>query len=75
VFGNINMKRVKGTKNPITHQELGDVFEYCFWPGDCKAPVQHQLGDVFLKYRLDKVSALGEINSNNRGVFEQEIIG
>jgi hypothetical protein len=37
--------------------------------------VKHQLkhsGDVFRKYRSDKVSALGEINSNNRGVFEQE---
>ena len=38
--------------------------------------VKHQLnhlGDVFRKYRLDKVGALGEINSNNRGVlYEQE---
>ena len=53
------------------HYQLGDVFEYCFWPGDCKAPVNH-LGEVFRNYRSDKVSALGEINSNNRGVFEQE---
>jgi hypothetical protein len=36
-FGTLS--RVNGTKNPITHQELGDVFEYCFWPSDCKAPV------------------------------------
>ena len=37
--------------------------------------VKHQLnylGDVFRRYRSDKVIALGEINSNNRGVFEQE---
>jgi hypothetical protein len=37
--------------------------------------VKYQLkhsGDVFRKYRSDKVSALGEINSNNRGVFELE---
>jgi len=37
--------------------------------------VKHQVnhsGDMFQKYRLDKVSTLGEINSNNRGVFEQE---
>ena len=33
--------------------------------------LQHS-GDVFRKYRSDKVSALGEINSNNRGVFELE---
>jgi len=39
MFQNINMKRMNGTKNQITHQELGDLFEYCFWPGDCKAPV------------------------------------
>jgi hypothetical protein len=37
---NINMKRVNGTKNPITHQELGDVFEYCFWHGECKTAVK-----------------------------------
>jgi len=34
VFRNINMKRVSGTKNSITHQEPGDVFEYCFLPDD-----------------------------------------
>jgi hypothetical protein len=26
--------------HPRADQELGDVFEYCFWPGDCKAPVK-----------------------------------
>ena len=59
---------VNGTKNPITHQELGDVFEYCFWPGDCKAPVTTLRWHVS-KIQIGKVSTLGEINSNNRGVL------
>ena len=41
------------------------MFEYCLWPGDCKAPVK-TLGDMFRKYGLDKVSALGEINSQSK---------
>jgi len=28
-----------GTKKSITPHQRGDVFEYGFWPGDCKAPV------------------------------------
>ena len=65
------MKRANGTKNPITHQELGDVFEYCFWSGDCKTAVKTLTGRVS-KIHIGQVSALGEINSNNRGVLEQE---
>jgi hypothetical protein len=51
------MKSVSGTKNSRTHQEPGDVFEYCFWPGDGKKPVNTD---------QVKVSALGNINSTNR---------
>ena len=40
-------------------------------PVTVKHQLQH-LGDVFRKYRLDKMSPLEEINSNNRGVLEQE---
>jgi hypothetical protein len=49
VFRNINMKRVSATKNSRTHQEPGDLFEYCFWPGEGKTPVKHS-GEVFRKY-------------------------
>ena len=44
------MKRVSGTKNSRTHQEPGDVFEYCFLPDDGKKTIKHS-GDVFRKYR------------------------
>jgi hypothetical protein len=30
------MKRVSGTKKSISHQALGGVLEYYFWPGECK---------------------------------------
>ena len=50
MFRNINMKRVSGTKNSRTHQEPGDVFEYCFLPDDGKKKIKHS-GDVFRKYR------------------------
>jgi hypothetical protein len=30
------MKRVSGTKKSVSHQALGDVLEYYFWPGECK---------------------------------------
>ncbi len=46
MFRNINMKRVSATKNSRTHQEPGDVFEYCFWPGDGKTPVKTLRGRV-----------------------------
>ncbi len=36
VFRNTSMKRVSGTKKSISHQALGDVLEYYFWPGECK---------------------------------------
>ena len=71
MFRNINMKRVNGNKHSITHQDLGDMFEYYSGLVTVKHQIKH-LGDVFRKYRSDKVSVLGEINSNNRGVFEQE---
>ena len=56
------------------------MFRNKYEEGELSGPVtvKHQLnhaGDVFRKYRSDKVSALGEINSNNRGVFEQEKTG
>ena len=37
-------------------------------PVTVKHQLQH-LGDVFRKYRTDKVNALGEINSKNRGIL------
>jgi hypothetical protein len=42
------MKRVSATKNSRTHQEPGDVFEYCFRPGDGdgKTPVKTLRGRV-----------------------------
>ena len=52
MFRNINMKRVSGTKNSRTHQEPGDVFEYCFLPDDRKK--KKISGDVFGKYGSDK---------------------
>ena len=36
------MKRVSGTKNSRTHQEPGDVFEYCFLPDDGKKKLNTQ---------------------------------
>ena len=65
MFRNINMKRVSGTKISRTHQEPGDVFEYCFWPGDGKKLLNTQ-GTCFENTDQAKVSALGNINSTNR---------
>ena len=58
MFRNINMKRVSGTKNSRTHQEPGDVFEYCFLPDDGKNKLNTQ-GTCFENTDQTKVSALG----------------
>jgi hypothetical protein len=59
------MKRVSGTKNSRTHQEPGDVFEHCFWPGDEKNQINTQ-GTCFENTDQAKVSVLGNSNSTNR---------
>ena len=43
MFRNINMQKVSGTKNSRTHQEPGDVFEYCFLPDDRKKKLNTQV--------------------------------
>ncbi len=55
------MKRVSGTKNSRTHQEPGDVFEYCFLPHDSKKKLNTQ-GTCFENTDQAKVSALGNTN-------------
>ena len=61
MFRNIYMKRVSGTKISRTHQEPGDVFEYCFWPGDDKNQLNTQ-GTFFKNTDQAKVSAQGNTN-------------
>ncbi len=34
----MTMTAQNGTKHSITPQQLGDVFEYWLWPGECNAP-------------------------------------
>ena len=60
-----------GLKNQSLRSNEGMCLNIVSGPVTVKYQLQH-LGDVFQKYRSDKVSMLGEINSNNRGVFEQE---
>ena len=63
------MNRGNGTKNLITLQQLGDVFEYIVFDlVNVKYPIKYP-GGVLCKQRSDQANALGEINSNNRGVF------
>ena len=66
MFRNINMKRVSGTKNSRTHQEPGDVFEYCFLPDNRKKNSQ-----VTCLENTDqtKVSALGNTNPGGTLVY------
>jgi hypothetical protein len=66
-----NYEEVSGTKNSITHRNRGTCLDIVSGPVTVKYQLKHS-GDVFRKYRSDKVSALGEINNNNRGVFELE---
>ena len=68
MFGNINMKRVSGTKNSRTHQEPGDVFEYCFLPDDGKKKLNTQ-GTCFENTDQAKVSALGNTNPGGTLVY------
>ena len=59
------MNRGNGTKNLIILQQLGDVFEYIVFDlVNVKYPIKYPG-----KQRSDQANALGEINSNNRGVF------
>jgi hypothetical protein len=60
-----------GLKIQYLIRNWGTCLNIVSGPVTLKHQLQH-LGDVFQKYRLDKVSAIGEINSNNRGVLEQE---
>ncbi len=68
MFRNINMKRVRGTKNSRTHQELGVVFEYCFLPDDGKNQLNTQ-GTCFENTDQAKVSALGNTNPGGTLVY------
>ena len=61
------MKRVSGTKNSITHQEPGDVFEYCFLPDDGEK--KHTQGTCFENTDQAKVSALGNTNPGGTLVY------
>jgi hypothetical protein len=68
VFRNINMKKVSGTKNSRTHQEPGDVFEYCFLPDDRKKKLNTQV-TCLENTDKTKVSALGNTNPGGTLVF------
>ena len=68
VFRNINMKRVSGTKNPRTHQEPGDVFQYCFLPDDRKKKQKNQV-TCLENTDQTKVSALGNTNPGGTLVY------
>ena len=63
------MNRGNGTKNLITPQQLGDVFEYIVFDlVNVKYQIKYPDG-VLCKQRSDQGNVLGEISSNNRGVF------
>ena len=68
MFRNINMKRVSGTKNSRTHQEPGDVFEYCFLPDDGEKKINTQ-GTCFENTDQAKVSAQGNTNPGGTLVY------
>ena len=62
------MKRVSGTKNSRTHQEPGDVFEYCFLPDDRKKKLNTQV-TCLKNTDKTKVSALGNTNPGGTLVY------
>jgi hypothetical protein len=62
------MKRVSGTKSSRTHQELGDVFEYCFLPDDGKKKLNTQV-TCLENTDQTKVSALGNTNPGGTLVY------
>ena len=68
MFRNTNMNWGNGTKKSILCSNGGTCLNIVSGPVTVKHQLQH-LGDVFRKYRTDKVNALGEINSKNRGIL------
>jgi hypothetical protein len=62
------MKKVSGTKNSRTHQEPGDVFEYCFLPDDRKKQLNTQV-TCLENTDKTKVSALGNTNPGGTLVY------